>query len=164
MTRWLLSVVGLTAIYAIVVVSTDPWDVAFGAVVSVALLASFNRFLSASGSIALTKLPLRVVGFVPFAARVFVDVLEGTWAIALITLKLRPLRQPGFVDVPIGERSELGVTVTSLATTLSPGEVLVDVDWERRVMIFHSIDASDPDALRAKLDTIYHRYQRRVFP
>ena len=31
-------------------------------------------------------------------------------------------------------------------------------------MLFHVIDASDPDAVRAQLDRFYQRYQRRVFP
>jgi multisubunit Na+/H+ antiporter MnhE subunit len=31
-------------------------------------------------------------------------------------------------------------------------------------MLFHVIDASDPDAVRDHLDRFYQRYQRRVFP
>jgi multisubunit Na+/H+ antiporter MnhE subunit len=49
-------------------------------------------------------------------------------------------------------------------TTLSPGSVLVDIDWQRRDMLLHVIDASDPDAVRADLERFYDRYQRRVFP
>jgi multisubunit Na+/H+ antiporter MnhE subunit len=41
---------------------------------------------------------------------------------------------------------------------------MLDVDSERRAMLFHVIDASDPDAVRAHIDGFYHRYQRRVFP
>jgi multisubunit Na+/H+ antiporter MnhE subunit len=68
------------------------------------------------------------------------------------------------VLVPIGERSELGVAVTGLLIGLSPGSLLLDVDPERQAMLFHVIDASDPDAVRAQLDRFYQRYQRRVFP
>jgi multicomponent K+:H+ antiporter subunit E/multicomponent Na+:H+ antiporter subunit E len=79
-------------------------------------------------------------------------------------LHLRRLEQPGLVRIPIGERSERGVAVSALATTLSPGTVLVDVDWERRDLLLHVIDASDPDAVRARLQRFYDRFQRRVFP
>jgi multisubunit Na+/H+ antiporter MnhE subunit len=68
------------------------------------------------------------------------------------------------VLVPIGERSELGVAVTGLLVGLSPGSLLLDVDEGRRAMLFHVIDASDPDAVRAQIDGFYQRYQRRVFP
>jgi multisubunit Na+/H+ antiporter MnhE subunit len=42
--------------------------------------------------------------------------------------------------------------------------MLVEVDNERQAMLFHVIDASDPDAVRDHLDRFYQRYQRRVFP
>ena len=66
--------------------------------------------------------------------------------------------------MPIGERSELGVAVTGLLIGLSPGSLLLDVDSERQAMLFHVIDARDPDAVRAQIDHFYQRYQRRVFP
>jgi multisubunit Na+/H+ antiporter MnhE subunit len=42
--------------------------------------------------------------------------------------------------------------------------MLVEVDRERQVMLFHFIDVADPDAVRDQLDRFYRRYQRRVFP
>jgi len=66
--------------------------------------------------------------------------------------------------VPIGERTTSGVAVSALTTTMSPGEVLVDIDWERGVMLIHVLDARDPDAVRARHLRFYERYQRRVFP
>ncbi|CCF84740.1 Na+/H+ antiporter subunit E [Nitrolancea hollandica] len=54
--------------------------------------------------------------------------------------------------------------MTSWLITLAPGSVLVDVDWERGVMLFHLLDASDPDATRATVARFYERYQRAVFP
>jgi multicomponent Na+:H+ antiporter subunit E len=77
---------------------------------------------------------------------------------------LRPLESPGIVQIPIGDRSPLGVAVTGLLVGLSPGSLLLDVDSEHRVMLFHVIDAHDPDAVRARIDTFYQRYQRRVWP
>jgi multicomponent K+:H+ antiporter subunit E/multicomponent Na+:H+ antiporter subunit E len=54
--------------------------------------------------------------------------------------------------------------VTAWAVTLSPGSVLIDVDWERREMLFHFIDATEPEKLRKKLQVFYQHYQRPVFP
>lgn len=81
-----------------------------------------------------------------------------------MSLRIRPLPQTGFVTVPIEERTPLGVAVCGLVTTLSPGSVLVEVDEERGVMLFHVLDASDPEAVRAQQREFYERYQRHVFP
>jgi multisubunit Na+/H+ antiporter MnhE subunit len=105
-----------------------------------------------------------VVAFVPFAVAVARDVAVGTWEVALVTLHLRPLHNPGIVAIPIGERSPVGISVTALVMTLSPGEFLVDVDWEREVMLMHVIDATDPEAVRRTHEEFYSRYQKKVFP
>jgi multisubunit Na+/H+ antiporter MnhE subunit len=68
------------------------------------------------------------------------------------------------VRIPIGLRSERGVAVSALTTTLSPGTVLIDVDAERRELLVHVIDATDPDEVRARAQRFYDRYQRNVFP
>lgn len=90
--------------------------------------------------------------------------IEGLWLVLVMVLGLRPLTRSGLVAVPIGERTDNGVTVTAWAMTLSPGSVLIDVDWERHVMLFHFIDATEPGLLREKIQTFYERYQRPIFP
>jgi multicomponent K+:H+ antiporter subunit E/multicomponent Na+:H+ antiporter subunit E len=99
-----------------------------------------------------------------FTAAVLADVAGGTWDVSLRVMHVRPVRRPGFIRVPLGPRSDRGAAVSALVTTLSPGTVLVDIDWERRDLLLHVIDASDPDALRARHQRFYDRYQRRVFP
>jgi multicomponent K+:H+ antiporter subunit E/multicomponent Na+:H+ antiporter subunit E len=111
-----------------------------------------------------SPLGTRLLWFPVFAAAVVVDVVQGTFDVALRVLSVRRLEAPGVVRVPIGERSDRGAAVAGLASSLSPGSVLVDIDWERRDLLFHVIDASDPDALRARQQRFYDRYQRRVFP
>ena len=96
-------------------------------------------------------------------AALLAAIARGTWDVALRVLHLRSVEHPGIVLVPIGERTELGVAVTGLLIGLSPGSLLVDVDAERQMMLFHVIDAHDPDAVRAQIDGFYHRWQRRVF-
>lgn len=162
MTRAALALVLLTLTYALVLGSFQPWDLALGAVVSGALLFVFRGALfdgEARGN-----LLWRLVGFFPFAAVVVRDIVVGTWEVSLITFRLRPLRRPGTVAVPIAERTPTGVAVSAVCTTLSPGAFLVDVDRERGVMIIHVIDASDPEAVREHHQEFYRRYQRRVFP
>ena len=164
MSRFLLALVLLVLVYALVLASFHPWDLAIGGGVAAALLWGARAFLFGGRPQPSPGLGGRLVAFVPFVAARIRDIVRGTCNVALVVLHLRPLRHPGIVAVPIGERTRLGVAVSALVMTLSPGEFLVDVDWQRRAMLLHVLDASDPDAVREAHERFYRRYQRRVFP
>ena len=164
MTRLAVGAAALGVLYVLTLASTDPIDLAAGVLIGgvvLALLATRTHRPPASSPLGLAR---RAVWFVPFAGAVVAGVLQGTWDVALRVLRVRPLDAPGIVRVPIGERSERGVAISSLATTLSPGSVLIDVDRERGDLLVHVIDASDPDGVRDAMPRFYDRYQRRVFP
>lgn len=164
MSRLVLSVALLALVYVLTLASLDPWDLATGAFIAAVLLVLFRQVTVSRRPLRRPGLSARLVAFVPFAARVAVDVIRGTWAVALVMAHLRPLRHPGIVAIPIANRSHRGIVVTALVTTISPGSYFLDVDWENDQMVFHFLDASDPDAIRAEMARFYHRYQRHVFP
>lgn len=167
MSRALPSIVLLTLVYAMVLSSFAPLDLLAGAVISSALVFGLNRFLFPemgwSGTVRRGFLR-RLVAFPVYAGAVVWDIIQGTWTVALYSLSLKELQSPGIVAVPIGERTAVGIAVSALATTLSPGTFLVAVDYERGVMLIHSIEAEDPDAVRDSLEHMYQRYQKKVFP
>jgi multisubunit Na+/H+ antiporter MnhE subunit len=163
MTR-LASALALGVLYVLTLVSGDPIDLAIGVLLGTMLVMRLGGRLRLAPDPGVVTPAQRIVWFVPFVAAVLADIIQGTWDVALRVLHLRRLERPGVVRIPIGERSEHGVAVASLATTLSPGSVLIDVDWERRDLVLHVIDASDPDQVRERLQRFYDRYQRRVFP
>ena len=154
----------LTLVYALVLGSADPWDLALGALASTGLLFAFRRYLGLRRPLPTAVILRRALAFFPYALAVAWDVTLSTWRVALIVLRLRPLRRPGIVLVPIGARTETGVAVSALANGLAPGTFVVEIDWQRRVMLVHTIDAHDPDAVRAGMQTMYERWQRHVFP
>jgi multisubunit Na+/H+ antiporter MnhE subunit len=152
----------LTLVYAMVLTSFDSFDLLFGAILSAAMLYTFRAFVWDGRPDPLPGLLGRFAAFFPFVWAVMVDVVQGTWEVALVTLHLRPLCRPGVVKVPVGERTPTGVAVSALVTTLSPGAFLIEANED--FMMLHLIDASDPDAVREKLEDFYQRYQRKVFP
>ncbi len=157
----------LVAVYALTLASAEPWDLAMGTAAAAGSMVGARRFLGGGVGGATTGaagLIRRVLALGPFLVAVGMDVLRGTWSVALVVLHLRPLRRPGIVRVPIGERTPLGVAVSGLVATLSPGEFLVDIDWEDRTMLIHVLDATDPDRVREVHERFYWRYQRAVFP
>ena len=164
MTRLVLTTLGLMVVYALTLVSRDPVDLLMGAVLGASLSVYLARRLRLAPAGSAGSVARRIARFPAFAGAVLIDVIVGTWDVALRTVHLREVECPGVVRVPIGERTERGVAVSALATTLSPGSVLLDIDWDHGDMLLHVIDASDPDAVRARLQRFYERYQRPVFP
>lgn len=164
MKRALFSLFLLTLVYALVLASFAPWDLALGAVISGALLYVFGPFVFGERPAPLPGLLGRIVAFGPFVVAAGREVVAGTWQVTLVTLRLRPLDRPGIVKVPIGDRTPVGIVVSALVGTLSPGTFLVDIDWEERVALIHTINAADPEAFRRSQEELYQRYQRKVFP
>lgn len=167
MSRALPSIVLLTLVYALVLASFAPLDLLFGALVSCVVVLTLSRFLFPERGWSATirgGFLVRVAAFPVYAGVVIWDIIQGTWTVAAYSLGIKKLQSPGIVAVPIGERTPVGVAVSSLATTLSPGTFLVEVDWERDVMLIHAIEAEDPDAVRDSLEHMYQRYQKKVFP
>lgn len=156
--------VALAAVYALTLASADPVDLATGVLLGAVLATVLRARLRLEPEGARVRPASRVARFPLFAAAVLAEAAGGTWDVALRVLGLRDVDRPGVVRVPIGDRSERGVAVSALAATLSPGSVLIDVDWARGDMLMHVIDASDPDAVRDRMQRFYDRYQRRVFP
>lgn len=154
----------LTTIYALALASVDPWDLLFGALLATALVWVFPVSGREGPGLSPAEFARRAVAFWPFVGVILWEIVVGTWMVLRVVVGLRPLRRPGIVAVPLGERTRLGVAVSTLAVSLSPGSSLIAIDWERRVMLLHLLDASDPDAFRASLQHFYERYQRRVFP
>jgi multisubunit Na+/H+ antiporter MnhE subunit len=159
-----LMVLLLTVIYTLTLASLQLWDIVTGLLIAVVLVAVSGQMVFGAQHSTLALLLRRMVAFVPFALAVIWDIIKGTWQVSLIVMHLRPLARPGIVTVPIGERTPLGVAVSGLTVTLSPGAFLVDVDWEQRLILYHCIDASNPEAFRAEQASFYERYQRHVFP
>jgi multicomponent Na+:H+ antiporter subunit E len=160
----LLAVALLAAVYLLTLGSTHPLDLALGLVLAATLMVGLGGRLRPPQGRDRPPLGLRVAASPPLVGAVLAEVARGTWDVGLRVLGLRPLEGPGIVLVPIGERSPQGVAVTGLLVGLSPGSMLLEVDEQRRMMLFHVIDARDPEAVRAQIDRLYQRWQRRVFP
>ena len=153
----------LTLIYALALGSFAPADLATGLVLSAGCLAAVRGLHGADDAPA-REVARRVAFFPVLLAAVGGQVLRGTSTMSLIVLGLRPLHRPGLVEVPMGSRSESGMAAAAVLTTLAPGDVVVDVDVERQVMLIHTIDASDPDAVRERFRHLRESYGQRVFP
>lgn len=164
MNRAALALVLLVGTYLLVLASLDPWDVATGTALALGVLLLFRSFLFGGRPAPVERLGRRLLAAPGFVWAVLVDITVGTWNVAAIVLGLRPLTSPGIVLLPIGERTEAGAVLGAFAATLAPGEYLVDIDWERRQLLMHVLDARDPDAVRERFENFYRRHQKNLVP
>ncbi|MDO8212108.1 Na+/H+ antiporter subunit E [Conexibacter sp. CPCC 206217] len=167
-----LAVVVLLGVYLLTLGSLAWGDVAIGLALAAALELGWRRRAARGGTIgsdaadssqrpplhrALLALPRLVLA-------VCVEITRGTWEVAKYSLGVREVEHDGIVEIELEGISEEGVAAWAFISTISPGELVLDVDEERGVLVIHALDASDPDAIRARHHEFYERYQRKVVP
>lgn len=156
----LLRAAGLTAIYLLVMTSLDPGDVLVGAALGLAIAVALPPYRvdrSSSDGVA----PREWVGaFAGMVVETAHEMVVGSWRVVRFCLGAQA--SPGFVEIPRTGRSRHNVALWGVLTGEAPDEVPVDVDEERDVLIVHLVDVRDPDAVRARHQRAYDRWQRRV--
>jgi multisubunit Na+/H+ antiporter MnhE subunit len=132
---------GLAAIYLLVLTSVDPGDVLVAAVLGLGV----SLFVRPRGESppAPRFSPLAALMVI---AHTSVEMVAGSWRTAMFCLGAR--YRSGFVEVPRAGRSRHNVALWGVLTGEAPDEVVVDV--EKDVLVVHLVDASDPDAVRAR--------------
>lgn len=158
MTRIAVQALLLMGVYLLVLTSAKPADAAMGLALGLVLALALRPRLPAGRSA--TPSLARLIALVPVLALTAVDMVRGSWR--TVRFCLWGTGEPGFVEVPRGDRSRYAVALWGVLTGEAPDEVPVDVDEERDVLIVHLVDASDPDAVRERHRRAYERAQRRV--
>ena len=159
MTAAALRIGGLLAIYLLVLTSLEPGDLVVGASLAAILVI-------ATGA----RGPRRsAAGWGRWLIAVAQMIVATGWEIAVGTARtirfcLATGGEPGFVEIPRGDRSRHAVALWGVLTGEAPDEYPVAVDAERDVLIVHLVDASDPHAVRGRHAAARDRHLRRVVP
>lgn len=162
--RWIVAVLVLTGIYLLMLISLNPWDIVGGLIISTVLVFVFRRPLGLSEATVGPGRAERLRWLPLFVARASWDVIVGAVRVALMVLHLRPLATRHFIEIPFDDDTPAGVALTTLLTTFSPGSVLIDIDWERHVALYHVLDDAETDEIQHNYRQLYERYQRHVLP
>ena len=151
-----LRVVGLLAVYLLVLTSVAPGDILIGSVVAIAIEAATRPGGGAPRA-----------GWLRWLVALTATLLATASEVAIGTV--RTVRfcfgrnaSPGFVEIPRGDRSRRSVALWGVLTGEAPDEYPVDVDASRDLLIVHVLDARDPAAIRARHARAYERWQRDV--
>lgn len=158
-----LAVAALLLVYLLALGAAAPADVALGLALALAAQLATQGMAPGLGGHA-PPLRRRVARAPRLVRSIAAAILRGTWQVAQYTLGRRPQGEDAFVELPLAGRSRGGVAAWGLISTLSPGEVVVDVDEERGVLVLHVLDGRDPEAIRRAHRRFYEDAQRDVMP
>ena len=154
MSRVITQALVLMGIYLLVMTSAKPGDAAAGLLLGLVLAVALRP------RVRVRRATPSLRGLIALFGLTAVEMVLGSWRTARFCL--RGGGQPGFVEIPRGDRSRHAVALWGVLTGEAPDEVPVDVDEERDILIVHLVDASDPDAVRERHRRAYERAQRKV--
>lgn len=167
-----LAILGLTGIYLLTLGALSWGDVAVGLALATVVESAIRFRANRGGSIGSARderlpgppLYRRLIAAPALVLAVAKEITVGTWIVAQFSLGLREVKDEGVVLIELDGISREGVALWAFITTISPGEIVVEADAERGRLLIHTLDASDPEAIRAHHRHIYERYQRKVVP
>lgn len=88
-------------------------------------------------------------------------IVSGLQVARIVLTPSLPIK-PGIVAIPSQCKSDLGVALSAHAITLTPGEMVVEID-EAGVMYTHMLDASNPDERVAEAQQMRRDLLSRIF-
>jgi multicomponent Na+:H+ antiporter subunit E len=108
------------------------------------------------------RLPDALLATLLYLGRLLGELLVSGVQVARIVLSPSLPIKPGIIAIPSQCESDLGVALSAHAITLTPGEMVVEID-ERRVMYTHVLDVSDADARVAEAQQVRRDLLSRIF-
>lgn len=87
-------------------------------------------------------------------------------AVAVVRIVLAPklAATPGIVNVPLALHRDGEIALLACLITLTPGTLSVDLSPDRRHLLVHALDASDPAGLRRSIAEGFERAIMKAFP
>lgn len=153
----------LVLVYLAALGKLSPADVLVATALAVPVQALVWRFSPDPGAEA-PRLRLAPWMFLRFLAAATREVAVGTLQMIRVVIDPALASGAGTVEVPLPHETRAGAIVTGFVMTLSPGDVVIELDWERRTMLVHTLKAADPDHVRSRYHSFYRDYQRGVLP
>lgn len=92
-----------------------------------------------------------------------VEIVKASIVVAKIVLQPKIDIKPGIIAVPVRTTKDVSITAIANTITLTPGTLTIDVSDDRTALYVHSIDVSDPKALRDSIRDDLEEYVLEAF-
>jgi len=92
-----------------------------------------------------------------------VDIVRGSFHVAWLILRGPSRLRPAFVEIPLALGTDLAISLLANTISLTPGTVSAWLSADRRTLVVHTLDTSDPAALVATIKRRYEQPLKRIF-
>jgi multicomponent Na+:H+ antiporter subunit E len=110
----------------------------------------------------LRRLPAALWSLAVYVVILLVDIVRSGLQVAGIVLSPSLPIRPGIVAIPSGCESELATALSAHAVSITPGELVVEID-EQGVMYTHCLDARAAPRYVAEAQRMRRGLLRRIF-
>lgn len=100
-----------------------------------------------------------------FLAHFLLDVAVASFTVAYQALNPRPIPRSSVIGIQLRTRSDLIMTLDSIAMSLVPGSLVVEADRERGILYLHTFatrTSADVEAMRRKVLVVEARIVRAI--
>lgn len=100
--------------------------------------------------------------FVILVAVFAFDLTRSAFHVAWLSIRPRPITISSIIQIDLRTRSDLVMTLTSLAITMIPGSFVVEVDRPNTIIYLHVLDAKEPEDLETMLQAVFAQEERII--
>ncbi|MDP2257634.1 MAG: Na+/H+ antiporter subunit E [Polaromonas sp.] len=101
--------------------------------------------------------PVRLVPALRLMGVVLWDIVLSNFVVARLVLGPVSRPQPAWVTVPLALSHPTAISLLASIITTTPGTVSCTVDEQRRIILVHALDCSDPAQMAADIKARYER-------
>jgi multicomponent Na+:H+ antiporter subunit E len=138
-------------------------DFILGTAMGYLILRAFRSFYDpyeeVSGKDVIRRIPKQVKYF----SILLMEIIKASLVVAKIVVQPKIDIKPGIIAVPIRTTKDASITAIANTITLTPGTLTIDVSEDRSALYVHSIDVSDPKALRKSIRDDLEEYVLEAF-
>jgi multicomponent K+:H+ antiporter subunit E len=98
-----------------------------------------------------------------FSLLVVWDIIVANLVVARLILGPPGRLRPAYIEVPIGLEQPLAISLLASIVSMTPGTVSSDLSEDRRRLLVHVLDTSDPAAVVEQIKSRYERPLAEIF-
>lgn len=121
-------------------------------------------------------IPLLSIGFWPDKVYIYkpltllrylfvllIDIVIANMIVARSILGNPDRLKPAFAKLPLDLTSDLGISLLANSITLTPGTLSARLSPDRKYLLIHALNETDPDALVVTIKQRYERLLKEIF-
>jgi multicomponent Na+:H+ antiporter subunit E len=109
------------------------------------------------------RLPAAILALIKYVGILFIDMfLSGVQVASIVLTPHLPIK-PGIIAIPSLSKSELAVALSAHAITVTPGEIVIEIDDEG-VMYTHCLIATESEEKAADAQRLRINLLQKIFP